>query len=58
VTLSAAEPQPDWERKVSVHGERIFWQVGTNAAGNWFQLERLIPSLKTDPVIPVRGLSA
>lgn len=56
-TLSA-NPVGDFERKVSINGERVFWQVGTNAVGNWFQLERLVPSIKRHSTIPVRGLSA
>lgn len=57
VTLSS-NPAGDFERKVSINGERVFYQVGTNAVGNWFQLERLIPSVKRHATIPVRGLSA
>jgi len=56
--ILSLNPAGDFERKVSIHGERIFWTVGTNAINNWFQLERLIPSLKADPTIPIRGLSA
>jgi hypothetical protein len=36
-------------------GERVAFQVGTNAAGAWFKLERFIPSLLPDPWAPVRG---
>jgi len=54
----STNPIGDFERKVSINGERVFWQVGTNAANNWFQLERLIPSVKRHATIPVRGLSA
>lgn len=56
VTLAAAPL--DFERNVNIHGERIAWELSTNAAGAWMQVEKFIPSVKQDPMIPVRGLSA
>lgn len=51
-------PAGDGERPVNLHGERFYISVETNAVGSWFQLEKLIPCLKKDATIPVRGVSA
>jgi hypothetical protein len=55
--LSLAPPA-DGGRGVNVHGERFSIQMGTNAVGSYFQLEKLIPSMKKDSAIPVRGTAA
>lgn len=51
-------PAGDGERPVNIHAERFSIRVGTNAVGQWFQLEKLSPQLKKDPTIVVRGFSA
>ncbi len=45
----------DLELPINLLGERVAFQVGTNAAGAWFKLERFVPSLLPDPWAPVRG---
>ena len=45
----------DLELPINLLGERVAFQVGTNAQGAWFRLERFIPSLLPDPWAPVRG---
>jgi hypothetical protein len=45
----------DVELPINLLGERVAFQVSTNAAGSWFRLERFIPSLLPDPWAPVRG---
>jgi hypothetical protein len=45
----------DLEMPINLLGERVAFQVGTNAVGAWFRLERFIPSLLPDPWAPVRG---
>jgi hypothetical protein len=45
----------DLELPINLLGERVAFQVSTNAAGAWFRLERFIPSLLPDPWAPVRG---
>jgi hypothetical protein len=45
----------DLEMPINLLGERVAFQVGTNAVGAWFKLERFIPSLLPDPWAPVRG---
>jgi hypothetical protein len=52
--LSSAAPK-DLELPINLLGERVAFQVGTNAVGAWFKLERFIPSLLPDPWSPVRG---
>lgn len=46
----------DFERYVNVHAERAYFQVGTNAPGAWFQLEKLCPVMKVDPTMPLAGV--
>ena len=54
--LPLSSPAPkDLELPINLQGERVAFQVGTNAAGAWFKLERFIPSLLPDPWAPVRG---
>jgi hypothetical protein len=54
--LPLSSPSPkDLEMPINLLGERVAFQVGTNAAGAWFKLERFIPSLLPDPWAPVRG---
>jgi hypothetical protein len=56
VALPLSSPAPnDLELPINLLGERVAFQVGTNAAGSWFRLERFIPSLLPDPWAPVRG---
>lgn len=45
----------DGERSVNLAGERFYTQVGTNAVGDWFQLERLVHCMKKHPTLIVRG---
>jgi hypothetical protein len=54
--LPLSSPAPkDLELPINLLGERVAFQVGTNAPGAWFRLERFIPSLLPDPWSPVRG---
>jgi hypothetical protein len=53
-SLSTAPPA-DAGRGVNIHGERFSLQIGTDAVGAWFQLEKLIMCVKKDTAIPVRG---
>ncbi len=54
--LPLSSPAPkDLELPINVLAERAAFQVGTNQPGAWFQLSRLVPSLKPDPWSPVRG---
>ncbi|MGO9642034.1 MAG: hypothetical protein ACLP1Y_12105 [Candidatus Acidiferrales bacterium] len=56
--LSLYSPGPkDLELPINVIGERVAFQVGTNAPGSWFRLERFTPSLLPDPWAPVRGVN-
>jgi len=56
-TLSLTPPA-DGGRGVNIHGERFFYQVGTNAVGAFFQLEKLVGLMKKDAAIPVRGTNS
>jgi hypothetical protein len=47
----------DLELPINVLGERVAFQVSTNQSGAWFRLQKFIPSLRTDPWSPVRGLN-
>jgi hypothetical protein len=54
--LALASPAArDLELPINVLGERVAFQVGTNSAGSWFRLSRLVPSLRPDPWSYVRG---
>jgi hypothetical protein len=54
--LPLSSPSPkDLELPINLLGERVAFQLGTNAAGAWFKLERFTPSLLPDPWAPVRG---
>lgn len=56
VALPLSSPSSkDLELPINLLGERIAFQVSTNAAGSWFRLERFIPSLLPDPWALVRG---
>jgi len=66
-TASAAQAQQplplsspsikDLELPVNILGERVAFQVSTNQAGAWFRLQKFIPSVRTDPWAPTRGLN-
>ncbi len=45
----------DMEQFTNVLAERISYQFGTNAAGSWFSLTKLVPWAKPDPFAIVRG---
>jgi hypothetical protein len=47
----------DLELPINILGERVAFQVSTNQAGAWFRLQKFIPSVRTDPWAPVRGLN-
>jgi hypothetical protein len=54
--LPLSSPAPkDLEMPINLLGERVAFQVGTNAVGAWFKLERFVSSLLPDPWAPVRG---
>lgn len=56
VTLSGPSLNtPDFERNLNVTTSRGYFQLGTNTVGQWWQLERLVPLLKTSPTVPVAG---
>jgi hypothetical protein len=53
---SLASPAPkDMEQFTNVLAERVAYQFGTNAAGSWFSLTKLVPWSKPDPYAIVRG---
>jgi hypothetical protein len=45
----------DMEQFANVLAERVSYQFGTNAAGSWFSLTKLVPWAKPDPFAIVRG---
>jgi hypothetical protein len=45
----------DMEQFTNVLAERVSYQFGTNAAGSWFSLTKLVPWAKPDPFAIVRG---
>ncbi|HEV2206634.1 MAG TPA: hypothetical protein VGR36_08840 [Candidatus Acidoferrales bacterium] len=45
----------DMEQFTNVLAERAAYQFGTNAAGSWFSLTKLVPWAKPDPFAVVRG---
>ncbi len=53
---SPSAPAADFGRPMNIQGERIFFKVGTTVPGAWFQLEKLISSMKLHPTAPVRGV--
>lgn len=58
--VSLTQPDPsapaaDFERPMNIMGERIFFKVGTSVPGAWFQMEKMISSMKQHPTAPVRG---
>lgn len=55
-SISLAFPAPkDLELFTNLLAERVAYQVGTNAAGSWFSLTKLVPWAKPDPYAIVRG---
>ena len=55
-SLALSSPgSKDLEISINLHAERAAFQVGTNQAGSWFRLTRLVASLAPDPWSPVRG---
>lgn len=56
--ILGSSPTGDGERSLNLHGERFSITVQTNAVGSWFRLEQLIPCLKKDATIVVRGTNA
>jgi hypothetical protein len=51
----AAPASRDMEQVTNVLAERVSYQFGTNAAGSWFSLTKLVPWAKPDPFALVRG---
>ena len=47
----------DLELPINVLGERVAFQVSTNAPGAWFSLQKFTPSVRVDPWSPVRGIN-
>ena len=55
-SLALSSPgSKDLELTINLLAERAAFQVGTNQAGSWFRLSRLVASLGPDPWSPVRG---
>lgn len=52
--LSSPAPR-DMEQFTNVLAERVSYQFGTDAAGSWFSLTKLVPWAKPDPFAIVRG---
>ncbi|MGB6874962.1 MAG: hypothetical protein WBD87_02910 [Candidatus Acidiferrales bacterium] len=54
--LALASPAPqDLELISNLTAERVAYQVGTNAAGSWFSLTKLVPWSKPAPWSLIRG---
>ncbi|HEV2298299.1 MAG TPA: hypothetical protein VGR72_07265 [Candidatus Acidoferrales bacterium] len=54
--LALASPAGrDLELMTNVVGERVAYQFGTNAAGSWFSLTKLVPWSKPEPWAFLRG---
>jgi hypothetical protein len=51
----ASPSSRDMEQFANVLAERVSYQFGTNAAGSWFSLTKLVPWAKPDPFAIVRG---
>jgi hypothetical protein len=51
----ASPSSRDMEQFTNVLAERSAYQFGTNAAGSWFSLTKLVPWAKPDPFAIVRG---
>jgi hypothetical protein len=51
----ASPASRDMEQFTNVLAERVSYQFGTNAAGSWFSLTKLVPWAKPDPFAIVRG---
>ncbi len=51
----AAPASRDMEQFTNVLAERVAYQIGTNAAGSWFSVTKLVPWAKPDPFAIVRG---
>jgi len=51
----ASPASRDMEQFTNVLAERTSYQFGTNAAGSWFSLTKLVPWAKPDPFAIVRG---
>jgi hypothetical protein len=47
----------DLELPINLLGERVSFKLGTNAAGNWFRLQRFVPVVRPDPWAPIRGVN-
>ncbi|MFZ0857736.1 MAG: hypothetical protein WAN10_12875 [Candidatus Acidiferrales bacterium] len=54
LALSSPAPQ-DLELMSNVTAERVAYQLGTNAAGSWFSLTKLVPWSKPAPWSLIRG---
>jgi hypothetical protein len=54
LTLASPAPQ-DLELMSNLMTERVAYQVGTNAAGSWFSLTKLVPWAKPAPWSLIRG---
>jgi len=55
LTLSSP-PGLDQGYLIEIGEERVAFKFETNAAGSWFRMSRLIPSVKAHPTMPVRGI--
>jgi hypothetical protein len=53
-TLSSPATR-DMEQFTNVLAERVSYQFGTNSAGSWFSITKLVPWAKPDPFAVVRG---
>ena len=51
----ASPASRDMEQFTNLLAERMSYQVGTDAAGSWFSLTKLVPWAKPDPFAIVRG---
>jgi hypothetical protein len=53
--ILASPAAKDMEQFTNVLAERVSYQLGTDAAGSWFSLAKLVPWAKPDPFAIVRG---
>jgi hypothetical protein len=52
----SSPPGLDQAYPINIGEERTAFKFGTNAAGSWFRMNRLIASVKQHPTIPLRGV--
>jgi hypothetical protein len=55
ITIASVPPLGDYELPLNDVADRFFMRVGTDQVGSWFELSKMVMTIKPSPWAPIKG---